>query len=623
MTVVVHLLGPPIVTREGAVYPAPRGRKVWALLAYLALAEQPPSRQLLAELLFPDAEDPSSALRWNLSELRRLLGGPETVGSGSTVGLRLPSGSVIDVRVLIEGTSSEAVELPGLGRELLEGVDVDASPGFTAWLLGERRRLQSLAGSVLREGALRALAAGHPRTAVDLATRLVGADPLNEDAHVLLVRAFAATGDEVAVERQMDASLDLFRREFGSDLGPELYSAATMDPEPTPPSAGGGTASVHALIESGDGAIIAGAVEAGIVALRQAAAEAHDAGDPALEAAAQLALGSALVHAAKGQDEGGSAALHRAIAAADASGDRPIAASAHRELGYVELLRGEYARSAVWLKTAAELADGDALEMSRIRSVAGAGAGDVGRHDQAEHDLRAAIDLARTVEHRRQMAWAMTCLGRSQLMRDELDDAEPTLSTARDLARSERWTAFLPYPEAMLAEVWIRRGRSDLAAETLEHAFALACSVDDACWEAYSVRGFGLLKAADGDLEGSIELIEDALNRCMRQRDTHLWIRAYVMDALCAVSTAAGHPRAASWVTDLGSLAGRCAMREFSVHAYLYQRPLGEPGALDAARTLAVGVENPYLMGLLGADGPPLLDTLLGREVRVGYRPAR
>ncbi len=72
------------------VYAAPRGRKVWALLAYLALREQPPSRQQLIDLLFPDAEDPAGALRWNLSELRRLLGGPDTVGSGNVVQLRLP-----------------------------------------------------------------------------------------------------------------------------------------------------------------------------------------------------------------------------------------------------------------------------------------------------------------------------------------------------------------------------------------------------------------------------------------------------------------------------------------------------------------------------------------------------
>ncbi len=79
MPIAAHLLGPPLLIRDGVVYPAPRGRKVWALLAYLALSDRPPTRQQLIDLLFPDADDPAGALRWNLSELRRLLGGPETV----------------------------------------------------------------------------------------------------------------------------------------------------------------------------------------------------------------------------------------------------------------------------------------------------------------------------------------------------------------------------------------------------------------------------------------------------------------------------------------------------------------------------------------------------------------
>jgi len=92
----------------------------------------------------------------------------------------------------------------------------------------------------------------------------------------------------------------------------------------------------------------------------------------------------------------------------------------------------------------------------------------------------------------------------SHLLRDELDQAEELLERARELARGERWTAFLAYPEALTAEVWVRRGDLDRAAEVFEHAFALGCQVDDACWEAYGVRGFGLLRAARGDLDGAV-----------------------------------------------------------------------------------------------------------------------
>jgi DNA-binding SARP family transcriptional activator len=611
VAIVAQLLGPPLLTRDGVVYAAPRGRKVWALFAYLALAHRAPTRRQLIDLLFPDAEDPASALRWNLSELRRLLGGPDTIGSGNVVRLRLPEGSVIDVGVLQEGTSGAAVELPGLGRELLEGVEIEASPGFAAWLLGERRRLQALGGAVLREGALRALATGDPPRAVELATRLVGAEPLSEDAHVLLVRAFAATGDERAVERQLAASIELFREEFGLELAPELYEAARMEPARAIARPIGGKASVEALIESGEAALTAGAAEVGVGELRDAVLAARAAGEMRLEATALVALGSALIHAAKGRDEEGSAALHRAVAAAETVGDRRLAAAAHRELGYVELLRGDYPRGAVLLRTAAELADGDVLERSRIQGVTGVGFIDVGSHGRADEAFAGSIELARSIDHRRQLAWAMACHGRSQVLRDELGAAEETLARASDLCREERWTAFLPFPEALLAEVWIRRGLCDRAGEALEHAFTLGCSVNDACWEAYSVRGLGLLRAAEGDLAGSLSLMEDALARCLRQRDTHLWLRAHVLDALCSVALATGDPRARAWVADLGALAGRTGMRELSVRAYLHQRELGDGSAIEAARALAVDTDNPRLVRMLEeAGGSPLRDLL-------------
>jgi DNA-binding SARP family transcriptional activator len=63
----IRLLGPPAMERDGRPVRSPRGRKAWALLAYLLLADRPPSRRHLAELLFADADDPLGALRWTLA----------------------------------------------------------------------------------------------------------------------------------------------------------------------------------------------------------------------------------------------------------------------------------------------------------------------------------------------------------------------------------------------------------------------------------------------------------------------------------------------------------------------------------------------------------------------------
>jgi hypothetical protein len=54
-------------------------------------------------------------------------------------------------------------------------------------------------------------------------------------------------------------------------------------------------------------------------------------------------------------------------------------------------------------------------------------------------------------------------------------------------------------------------------------------------------------------------------------------------------------------------------MRGFSVRANLHQRDLGDASAIDRARTLAVGIENPHLQSLIDPNGPRLLEDLLGR----------
>ena len=69
----MRLLGTPSIEVDGELARPPRGRKSWALLAYLLLADRPPSRTHLASLLFAEADDPLGALRWSLAELRRSL----------------------------------------------------------------------------------------------------------------------------------------------------------------------------------------------------------------------------------------------------------------------------------------------------------------------------------------------------------------------------------------------------------------------------------------------------------------------------------------------------------------------------------------------------------------------
>jgi len=86
---------------------------------------------------------------------------------GDRLELGLPDSIVLDAVVVGSGRGE-----PHLVRgELLEGVTLDSSPVFDAWLLVERRRLAGVSEGLQRDAALSALAASRPGDAAGLALR--------------------------------------------------------------------------------------------------------------------------------------------------------------------------------------------------------------------------------------------------------------------------------------------------------------------------------------------------------------------------------------------------------------------------------------------------------------------
>lgn len=231
MALAIHLLGSPMVELDGIRRQSPRGHKSWALLALLLFSNAPLSRERLAGLLFSDADDPLGSLRWNLAELRRLLG-PDAPLHGDPVWLELPADTQIDVRTLTSGTWVEALHLPGLGRELLEGIQPATDPAFEAWLLAERRHYAGQASAVLREAAVAKLAAGDARAAVELGTRLVALDEYDEEAHALLIRAHVAAGHRADARRYLAATLERFLAIWASS--PRSPSCGRPTPQRVP-----------------------------------------------------------------------------------------------------------------------------------------------------------------------------------------------------------------------------------------------------------------------------------------------------------------------------------------------------------------------------------------------------
>jgi hypothetical protein len=544
-------------------------------------------------LLFTGADDPLGSLRWNVAELRRALGSA-TLPHGSTE-LALPPGTYVDVDALTRATSQEAVAIPGLGRELLEGMQFGNSPAFETWLLIERRRLVGAAEAALHEAALDRLAAGEAQAAVGLAARLVELNPYDENFQELLIRSYAEAGDREAANRQVSACLELFRAERGSAPGAAVFRAAEATP-PVPVAAAGvaGAQGARARLEAGRSAINAGSFDPGVRSLARAAAEAKACGAHELEAEAWLALGTALVHSARGRDEEGADALLRGAALAEAHALGDLAAAAHRELAYVDILQARYARCAQRLERAVTLADSDE-ERAGVEAMLGLAAADTGAHERALVHLRLSAELAERAGSLQQAAFSLSFVGRSHFLRDELHSARAALERSLALARESKWLAFEPWPESWLAEADLATGQLPAGRERFEHAWALASELGDPCWEGAAGQGLGRIACQEGRVSVGIRLLEEARRRAASFSDTYVWIEAYALAELAAAAVAAGHRRAREWVEDLISLTARTGMRELAVRAYLLRAELGDRSALDSAAILAAEVENPAL----------------------------
>lgn len=589
----IHLLGRPWLGRGEAVVSPPRGRKAWGLLAYLLVAARPHPRDHLASLLFAEADDPLRALRWNLAELRRSLGLREAL-RGDRVSVSLPPNTYVDLHVLTSGSWVEASAVPGLGCELLAGMDFPTSPGFEAWLLNERRRLTVAALAALREGALARLAAGDAVGAQSLAARLVALAPLDENGHALLIRAFVTGGDDEAASRQLHACTELMRRELGVDPGPAV-AAALRSGDRRSSGRVGAAASGRAQLDAGLAALKAGVLDAGLECLTRAAAEAAAAQDRELEAKASFELGSALVHCGRSRYEEGAAVLHEVLPLAESLGDNRLGAAAARELAWVELLSARYQRSEVWLQKALELAQGEPGEAASGLWVLGMGLTEVARYPESLAVLRQAITLADSAGDARAGGIARALVGKAHLMRGELDEARPILEQSLETFQSAGWTWLLPWAEAYLGELELFAGNLERAEALLDHAFSLAAQISDPCFCAKSEANLGLLEARRGDVAAARSRLESARLWLVRTPD-HVWSLGYALDASCVVGTSWALPDTGQWIDELEQLAGRAGMRELVARSYVHRHNLtGDVSMIEAARLLAADIDNPRL----------------------------
>ena len=589
MSLAVHLLGRPrLEPASGDAYQF-RSRKSWALLAYLVLSEQPPSRAQLASLLFAEADDPQRALRWNLSEVRRGLGDGATI-DGDPVELRLPPGAVVDVDVVTRGAWADAVGLPGLGADLLDGMSVRGAAGFETWLLAKQRHLAAASEAVLHEAALGSMSRGDLNAALSLGARATAMNPLDENHQALLIRLYRMAGDDEAAERQYAACTALLATELGIAPG-AVIEAAMRETRREKVDVASDTA-IEAIVEAGAAALAAGAVAAGIQSLTTAAHLADTNDSTPLRIRSRLLLAEALIHSLRGLDEEGLPALHEADEIAGAHGLRESVAQARAELGYVDFLRARYDRAERWLTDALTYADGSPSVMAKATAYLGSVESDRSSYARATGLLEESIEMSQAVGEPRREAYARSMLGRVHLLLGDLDAAVVELDASISLAETDHWLAFLPWPQAMRGEIQLLSGDADAAAEMLEQSFARACQLGDPCWEGMSARGLALVAEDSGRTTEAFEILVDARVRSNRLSDSYVWLDAHILDVQCELGLRHGHPETAGWVETLSELASRTGMRELTVRSLAHGAALGHDGDASAAALLATDLEH-------------------------------
>src|SRR5690349_10514174 len=576
----ISLLGRPGVRRDGVVVAAPRGHKVWGLLAYLMLCGRPVARARVAAVLFPDAGNPLAVLRWNLHELRRLLGVDVSV-QGDPIAVRLAPTATVDVTVLCCGSWRQALVVADPGAELLAGLRFAGCPEFEAWLAAERRHLRSVAEAVLHESVLARLAAGQAEQVVGTAAALVGSNPYDEGRQELYVRCLLAAGDLAGARRQRQAAIDLIRQDLGVAAGAGLL---TVGRQPFDDGTGADPASIAALCKLGLASLHAGSYESGLGTMRRAVAAARRGSDRAGLLRVLVSFGHGLAISSLGGGAEAATVQHEAMALAGELGDDRLLGVAQLQYALTELLAGQYSRALHWADLSLAGCGGDALQAARIRTIRGTAMVDTGRYDEGIEELDSAIHGAPISGDPRNGAYAFSMLGKAHLLRGELAAAAESLDQAIHLSRMH-WIALRPWPESLRAEVALCGGQLDRAEHMFEQAYALARNLFDhsPCWASAAARGLGLVAAAHGAVDQAVAWLDDAYHCRNLAAATYQWARCNALDALCDIAVTHAMPAAPAWLTALEEQASQFGMQGFLTRSVQHRHRLSQLGAETTA----------------------------------------
>jgi predicted ATPase/DNA-binding SARP family transcriptional activator len=223
----LQLLGRFRLERDAQPVHLPR-RKVESLLAYLALKPQAHARERLAALLWGDAPDVKArhSLRTALGILRQHLGVEILLADRDFVQLNPAAPIWVDAlefhRQAMHVFSGPSPELAYPDIELYQG-DL-LSEFYDDWVLAERERFHSLYVNTLLQMAAQMRSRGEHGHAIDLARKVLAADPTNELAHQQLMLCFAATGNRSAAMWQFVECRRILREQLAVEPGTDTLA---------------------------------------------------------------------------------------------------------------------------------------------------------------------------------------------------------------------------------------------------------------------------------------------------------------------------------------------------------------------------------------------------------------
>jgi DNA-binding SARP family transcriptional activator len=182
-------------------------RAALAVVILLAIHEHGLSREQLTDTLYPDADPVNgwNAVKETIHRARRRIGIPDAIRrQGGLYAL----GEIVDIefrRVERQFRSRRTmVPLDREAREELEALRtrlIPSRPAFMqdwSWFQPTERRLRKLYRDIAVVIARDAMRAGRLERAIELAMELTDADPLDEEAAELGIRAFLQLGDRTS-----------------------------------------------------------------------------------------------------------------------------------------------------------------------------------------------------------------------------------------------------------------------------------------------------------------------------------------------------------------------------------------------------------------------------------------